>query len=425
MTLKSAGLAERSIRKTLQTLRSVDNFYSDRVGRISILFVVRNTLGAACLIPLIKEAEKRKGVKITITDEYDGCIDWPANGELAELKSLYYLPPSMSIFFKKWHYVFTTEACGLTFLRSTTKAFIYHGCGYGNLDRNTDDFKEDDYLKKIVRNSSLSLYFCNSYIDREVLSGHLESKHDLSVKKLFVSGMPRMDRLVNCDKSIRQTYLSGLGLNPDNKTVVISSHWTKKSLHKSFGVMSVEALSQSYPDINILVFGHGNLWRDDKGSLTRQFEQLQSSASNVRFLPNLEDTVPLLVSGDIFVGDNSSIFIEFCLMDKPVVFFDHPDFVFSDPLVEQLYKDASCHFSSIPQLVSAVGDCLTKQDVKVSQRKAVVDNFMAKRGRSSAYVMDAVEAIGKLSGPNSKNWPRIDGLLEHDCSNNGEGESSE
>jgi hypothetical protein len=73
------------LRKYLvKSLKLIDNAFYESVGPIRILFVVRNGLGMSCLLPLIKEAQKRTLIKITITEEFEGCYDWPEIGEINE-----------------------------------------------------------------------------------------------------------------------------------------------------------------------------------------------------------------------------------------------------------------------------------------------------------------------------------------------------
>ena len=60
-----------------KALRRIDDSIFNNIGPIRILFVIRNSLGMTCLLPLIKEANKRENIHIAITEEFEGCFDWP------------------------------------------------------------------------------------------------------------------------------------------------------------------------------------------------------------------------------------------------------------------------------------------------------------------------------------------------------------
>ena len=147
-------------KRIVNVIRAIDDFIFAHIGPINILFVVRDSLGISCLLPLIKEAIKRKNIKVRITEEIDftGGYEWPIEGEIFELHSELYIAPSLSSS-KKWHYVFTTGNSNMYFSRNHTKVYTNHGNGYGNFDKKSNS---NEYVKYLVEDNNHSIYFCNS-----------------------------------------------------------------------------------------------------------------------------------------------------------------------------------------------------------------------------------------------------------------------
>ena len=95
-----------------------------------------------------------------------------------------------------------------------------------------------------------------------------------------------------------------------------------------------------------MILGHGNIWRDDKEGLFKEFAQLARQYERIYFLPNIHDYNSVLRAGDLFIGDNSSLFVDCCQMDKPILHVEHPEFIFSDNAVGELYRNASYSFNN-------------------------------------------------------------------------------
>jgi CDP-glycerol glycerophosphotransferase (TagB/SpsB family) len=395
----------------INIIRHLDDFLFDNFGPIRILFIVRNSLSMASLLPLIKEAEKREGIKIAITRDaitfdFEKSYEWPKSGEIAELYRKYFVSPNRRIF-HKWHYVFTTEFTSLWFRRNTTLVYTLHGSGYGNHDRQESE-SQKPYMMNLVTTGNHSLYFCNANGDYREMQSYLQASDICMSKQFFISGLARIDSLVNSPSNLRNVFLQGLNCDSSKKTIVVSSHWTPKSLFLSLGVNIVKAICGVGNNYNILVMGHCHLWSDKKSELYTSIKKLEGHYDNLRFLPYIVDTVGLLRSGDLFIGDNSSIFIEFCLMDKPILFFDNPDFTFSDEKVGALFKNASISFTDESEIVDQIEGVLFNPDTKQQQRKQVADHFLSRRGTATKYIIDIIEQLGRVSGPNSSAWDRVE-----------------
>jgi len=396
-------------KRIVNAFRAIDDFVFSHVGPINILFVVRDSLGISCLLPLIREAMKRKDIKVRITEEIDftGGYEWPIEGEIFELYSELYIAPSFSSS-RKWHYVFTTGNSNLYFRRNHTKVYTQHSNGYGSLDKK---FISNKYIKHLVEDNSHSIYFCNSIGDYLEMNNYALGT---LAKQFFISGFPKLDKLFDDQEKKEKPLIIDSGLDFSIKTIVLASHWNPKSLFNAFDIKIINTLCR-IKKYNVIATGHYKLWYE-KPELYKEFEELAIKYDNFCFLPNVTDNTPLLNSADLFIGDNSSIFIEFCIMDKPILFFDHPDLEFMDPDVKTLYERASFSFSSLDNLDDLVQTAIHHPEEHKANRKKVVDNFLFRIGNSTKYTIDIIEKLGRISGPNSKEWHKVVELSKEEMS---------
>ena len=143
------------------------------------------------------------------------------------------------------------------------------------------------------------IYLANSQEDANEIKKWITQLSQPSAQQCMITGMPKIDLIFNSTKEQGLDFLASLTLNPKNKTIVVSSHWTEKSLFCTLGVSFVGQICALYPEFNILVMGHGNLWLNHKGKLFCEMKEIEQAYDNCRFIPNLESTVGLLRAGDL------------------------------------------------------------------------------------------------------------------------------
>ena len=123
--------------------------------------------------------------------------------------------------------------------------------------------------------------------------------------------------------------------------------------------------------------GHQLLWKSHDGSnvtsnLFNNLKDLEIKFDNLVFLPSIESTQNILLSADLFIGDNSSFFIECCVVDTPILFYES-GVKFYDNEVYSLYKNASVSFSENKELNNLINTSLENPYVlKKEDRKSVV-----------------------------------------------------
>lgn len=397
-------------------VRDIDSFVHDRVGPIRILFLVRNQIGWSCLYPLVKACEENSNLKLAITFDVDDCMDLPNNLENRRVFQKYYINRQLAIW-KKWHFIIATDMLQSYFKRRATLVSMSHGCAYGNLDA-IEDTVDYSYLQS--KREDVNIVFSSSISSYEKLVAHDPGLIRSKTKIFFVTGFPKLDDQSRRTRSKGEAFLEALKLPIDRKTIVLGSHWKSKSLLSSLKANVVEALLELGPEFNILIMGHENLWRRSfsEGSapsgLRQNIEAFAARHKNIRFLPLLEETNGLVQSADRFLVDNSSIFVEFCVADKPILFFDHPEFVFGNQQVGDLFKAATYAFSTASDVTTLAELALSEPNRHVAERKAVVDFFTYNLGGVSSYIANLLAEMGRTSGPKSHRWHIISALSKRE-----------
>ncbi|GAW95537.1 MULTISPECIES: CDP-glycerol glycerophosphotransferase family protein [Colwellia] len=391
----------------LNCVRALDNSISNSFGEIRILFIVRNTIGMASLSPLIKEFLNRGNTHLAITEEYSGCYQWPDEGEVSEWKEKYFINSKASTF-KKWHYVFISDISLLWFIRDTTKVKISHGWAHGTSDKKSSKKGEFHYLKSLIEDNPADIYFHNSECDYQFLKPFFKGENS---KAHFISGYAKIDSLIAALDSSSESQIEILGLDSSKPTIVICSHFNPKSLYNTFNYHIIESVLASN-NYNVLALGHCNLWREGKNTLYNNIEKLSEKYTNFRFIPNLDDNSPILKSADLFIGDTSSIFFEFCVVDKPILFFKHPEFEFESEDIANFYTQAALPFSKIEDIDELIKKGLSEPQKQQQERSRLIKTFIPRRGGVSKYIVDTIVEIGRLSGPNTKKWNKAISLSE-------------
>lgn len=402
-------------------MRRVDDWVFDRVGPIRILFVVQNIFGFAVQEPVIRRLAQNPKIRISIILYSESCLGTAMDDNIKDILEKYQIPRGTEEF-RKWHFVFKTDLSPIYFRRNAVVVMQSHGCGFGNLDSGRfPDAPGSDYLALMLSDPSVGISFLNSQAAFHFVSSHVPDLWTSGRNLPFITGLSKLDRLATSGKDCGEKFLKELGLSPHQQTIVLSSHWTEKSLLECLGVKTIDALIDANPDANIIVTGHNRLWVDFNARKTvrRQASPLRSDIearlarfANLRFCPELSDMVPLLRCADLFVADNSSFLVECCIADRPILFFDNPAFIFSNEVVGNMYRSASISFSDATQLSGLSRMALSTTDELQSQRKTVVDYFVTRLGNSTEYIANIIESMGRQSGPGSKNWNKAIALSQ-------------
>jgi CDP-Glycerol:Poly(glycerophosphate) glycerophosphotransferase len=404
------------LKSLVEHLRDIDDLIFDNIGPIRVLFVIRNFLGYQCLLPIIKKTIVDNNFYVGLTTEHEGCFQFPDDSESQYISSKYLIKRNKAIN-RKWHYIFLTDQSELYFSRHATVINTGHGSAFGNacVDKSIGGGFKHDYSAESAAAPNVSLCFFDTKerLDFSILQ-KLQIKIDRKRCDYLVTGSAKSDDLVNLKMSDgeKNTLLEKLRINSERKNVVIYSHWTKTSFLNNFQVSNIESLCLKYPDYNFITLGHQRLWKnydgvEIKGQLFDGLEELAERVGNFYFIPRPEMVMGTIKIADFFIGDNSSFFVESCLVDKPIFFYNHQRCDFLNPVVGLLYKKSAISFSTINDLIDGFDKVIKDGDILAENRKEVVDFFLFQPGKVTDYIVRSLKVMGRSSGPNSKSWHRV------------------
>ena len=205
------------------------------------------------------------------------------------------------------------------------------------------------------------------------------------------------------------------------KTILITSHWTPHALCRTFRAGLLQAVAEVMPDCNVIQTGHNQLWCErqqvaggnffDGAVLWQELKSIEQRYPHVRVIeaPNV---LPLLNAADLFVGDMSSVLVEFACLDRPMLFFDNGKYVFHDKAVYAQYLAAAAPFRSIEEAVALCRVHLAQPDLHQAGRQQIVQHNLDHLGNAAQTAVDVLLALGRLCSPKSKRWQKAVALSE-------------
>ena len=401
---------EMSLRASwLYLLRRWVDYYFDRFGPIRILFLIRNKMGWRCVKPLILALAERPGVRLAIALENDGGGPWPIDGEDRDLFERHAVSISKAAW-RKWHYAICTDAM-LTYLKwNAVKVLVPHGNVIGNMDSG----KKKGHRWQTITALRPGIVLMDSVNALHAIRERQPAIKDSADILMILAGSPKMDRLFNLKGAARAHGLNALGLPADRRTIVLTSHWTELSVLRSLGRELVETLASLQNRYNIILTGHELLWHNPTIDhpaapldLIERMEELARAAPHVQFVKWPDDLAALLACGDLFICDHSSVLVEACILNKPILFFNHPQFRFGRTDVAALYKAAGPNFQTAEQLPGLCVHALEGEDGHAAARAAIVSRITARPGEATPYAVDVLLRGGRVSGPHSPGWQRL------------------
>lgn len=238
---------------------------------------------------------------------------------------------------------------------------------------------------------------------------HLQKRlgKTITLDNFVATGCPSIDGLtdyIELEDSRRQALKSELGLNPGLPVILISSHWTPDSLLRTWGAHALEALQPLAKNYSIVQIAHPGIWDSPsfdtlnlKKNVYQQAKKFDSKrlfstlvnfcADNtaLHFLP-FSDTQKMLGLADILIGDYSSIIIDYCLLNRPIVFTNRRDRFMLEKNYHR-YAAACGAANSLEQLLPAVVRELKVPEQRAVARKTLADTFLWNIGNAAATVV--------------------------------------
>lgn len=267
---------------------------------------------------------------------------------------------------------------------------IPHGSMYGN------------NAWSLKRASNADIYFGISPHELVYMKNHLGNA--IENIKFIPSGNPANDLLKSIKNlenkdfiELRNKKREALGLS-NNRTILLSSHWTSRSNLRTFGTGLLEALIWNFPDHQIICTTHPNLLNSPKSEFsidtptnTPHFEAdwlikaLKSKASKrVKIFLNRSPSDLLFVS-DIFIGDHSSLVAQAAYLDLPLIIYNRGGLNYFDKEVAEIVNSESHQFENIEQLLGWV-KYFDNEKVEKVDAKSIKEMFMYNVGGATRTI---------------------------------------
>ena len=346
----------------LNSLRNLDDRLYEGAQPLRILFVNTGSYGFSCQAPVIRSLRKIDGVYIRVTTDKACPLD-PlefANLEEDALFHEFYISTYAAIL-SKWHLIVDTHKNGFYPKRRALRIGMHHGPGFGILG------------SKIHLVQQYDIFFGLSSAERFYLE-EIQPEVFNTNRAFFSVGFPKTDALINHKGANSKKLRSSLKLE-DRPNILITSHWQSTSTLCTFGSLPFKSLAKAFPQYNIIQTGHPWLWKEDKEidglcrkTLFDDLKDVEKQYQNAYFLPH-ENAEELLTIADLLVADHSSIMTSYCLLDRPIVWFDNAEVQFAIPAIRETYRQASNTFQKVDELPDACQRAMKDPDAHSTGRQ--------------------------------------------------------
>jgi hypothetical protein len=252
-------------------------------------------------------------------------------------------------------------------------------------------------------------YFTNTgFTHRENLQhlllvpGELHKQQLKDSKSVFIPveavGYPKLDGLFKPDVLDRDELFRVNNLDPSKKLILFAP--TFNIALSSIPILWTRIKELATPDTYLMIKLHGSTIPE----LTSGYMQIAAeNPNNILFVGDL-DITPCLALADVMLSDVSSAFMEFALLDKPVVLFNNPnqaEYVNYDPNdIEYKWRDIGIQVNSLEGVKRAINKSLEHPE-QLSERRQYYINKLGINldGRASERVAQMM-------------WELLDGNIE-------------
>ena len=163
-------------------------------------------------------------------------------------------------------------------------------------------------------------------VSSDYMKSIYQNSYGFKEEQLFVTGYPRLDLLFNYNyETIKNEVLKDLNLKGFEKYILYAPTWGDQVTYQSlFGsdndtefILELERLCKS-KNACLLIRTHPN-WHYEQS-----FEDIFNNVENIKYVPlkSYEDTQKLLILSDILITDWSSIFLDYIVLDRPMLFIE-------------------------------------------------------------------------------------------------------
>lgn len=207
-----------------------------------------------------------------------------------------------------------------------------------------------------------------------------------------VTGFIKADGLFGPKAFSRERFCSEHGIPPDEKIILFAPTYNEEL--SAIPCVKTRVGELASPGVHLVIKLHG--MTDQRW--VRIYRDLAASRPNIHFLPVSHDLTRAMAAADIMISDVSSAFVEFMLLDRPIVLFENPrfrEFVHYDPEdIEYQVRDACALTRSWDELRAEVRHALAHPEALSAVRTAYAHKLCS--GRDGRSVERAAQAIAGL-----------------------------
>ena len=192
---------------------------------------------------------------------------------------------------------------------------------------------------------------------------NLSSAFRVDKKNVPILGLPRNDR-------IKKAKLNELRTKTDLKVIYLPTH-RKEGSENFFQIFleDIELINQKLNDLNTDLFIKFHYYHD-----SQEFENY----SNIHFLEN-DDIYDIINDFDILITDYSSVYFDFLLSEKPIIFFpfDYEDYIKSDRELYYNYDEVTPGPKCLTwvEVVEWIRKFKANPDLYLEERKSIKRKF--------------------------------------------------
>jgi len=384
----------------LAVVRTADDWLAGRFGPTRVLFVLSDGYGFSCQAEVLRHLAHHRGMVVSVTTDRPRPVDEIAFADPLEaaLFRAHYVAPERAAW-RKWHILVDTHRSPFYPRRHALRLFMHHGPGFGILG------------SKVAVAEDFDVFFGLSAIQRGIFEGLRPGIFDQH-HAFFAVGFPKDDPFTRGGYD-RAAILTELGLDPCLPTLLITSHWQEGATLRRFRDLPFARLAEE-GGWNVIQTGHPWLWRGGKGGLdpawcddlVADLRAVEKRHPQARFLPD-HRVEPLLAAADLLVADHSSVITTYALLDRPIVWFDNPDFEFALPEIGTLYHAATHPFTEAEGLVAACRGALAAPETRADGRRRMRETFHAHPGEAGAVAAQVIRQIGRCCRVGGPGWERV------------------
>lgn len=349
-----------------------------------VLFEVRNLFGFAAQAPVVKALLSRDRVRVDVSSITMSHSELERLLEHHEVPTHLIRPPAAARH-RRYDLIALTDMASILVWRSSKRFFIHHGSSFGNI--------ADPFSILMIKGGCADYVGCLSAEEEKQL---VTTMGEEIRERLVLTGAPKLDALVGGEYD-RAAFLVSLGLDPNRKTILLSSHWTPHSLYRTCDLQALRDFLIGL-DVNVLVTAHYSLFEKSSERYSGGIDwetrlKCLFNGPTMRVLTRTTDNRELMWAADLFIGDHSSQHVEYASLFRPMIVFVNPSTPLGDRTHQALLAASTHVVHDVADIPAHIVSAIELPSIDAVARRRLMDYCFAYLGRSAPRIADAIESI--------------------------------